>query len=223
MTNKTVIAAFMAVCVAAPAVAQEFTGGEIGLEYNLDIEDTNNDGASYNAGVEFAFGREYAIAVTAQNLDVTDSSSSTNLTLHGVYHLNPSATVGVFYSRDDDDVAGYGVEAGTVIGLGEIGGYFGQRSLGSEDVTIAGFESRTKVAEQITFFTDFDIVSDSNVGSSKGELGVSYTFDQGPEAFVQVGRTSQFGDGVLDDDQTYIGVGARITFGAARGTTFEGR
>lgn len=221
MIRFTATAAALAAVLASSSNAQEFSGGEIGLEYNLNASETSNNNASYNAGVEFAFGREYAIGVTAQNLDINDASS--NLTLHGIYHLNPKATVGLFYSRDEDEVQGYGIEGGTTLGRGEIGGYVGQRSLESEDVMIVGFESRTQVSDQITFFTDFDIVSDDRFGAATSELGMSYAFDQGPEAYVQVGRASVFGDDIENDSETYIGVGARITFGAKRGSTFESR
>ena len=223
MTMKPVIAAILVAAFASPAVAQEFSGGEIGLEYNINADDTSTDVSSYNAGVEFSFGREYAISVTAANLDIGDSDSATRLTLHGLYHLNPGSTVGLFYSADEDDVAGYGVQGGTVLGLGEIGGYIGQRSVADSNATIVGFESRTQVADQITFFTDFDIASFDEVTSTTSELGVSYLFEQGPEAYVQVGRQSLSGDDIEDQGDTYIGIGARISFGAKRGTTFESR
>jgi len=223
MSVKPILAAAMAVTMVCPAVAQEFSGGELGLEYNLDPSDSGNGDASYSAGVEFSFGREYAISVTAKNLDLNDSSSATNLTLHGLYHVNPGATVGLFYSRDDDDLEGYGIEGGTVVGLGEIGGYIGQRSFGGANATIIGFESRSKVADQIIFFTDFDIVTENSVGRSTSEIGVSYEFDQGPEAYFQVGRQAAFGDEDTNSSDTYVGIGARISFGAKRGTTFESR
>ncbi len=222
MAKKLAAPLLLCVICAAPVAAQEFTGGEIGVEYNAFTQDTDVSGTSYNAGVEFAFCREYAISVTAENFGFGGDSTTNNITLHGIYHMSSTASVGLFYSRDENEVDGYGIEGGTAVGAGEIGGYVGTKSFGNDNVFIFGLDSRTPINNEFTFFTDFDVVGDEDVAGSTSELGVSYLFDAGPEAFVQVGRASAFTD-IGSDSETYIGLGARISFGDKRGSTFETR
>jgi hypothetical protein len=222
MVVKSVASGLIALGLASPTIAQEFSGGELGVEFNAFADDTDVNGTSYSGGVEFSFGREYAIAVTAENFGFGGESTTNNVTLHGIYHLNQGASLGLFYSQNENNIEGYGFEGGTNFGGTDIGGYIGQKSFDGEDVVIAGLESRTPINSQITFFTDFDIVGDDDVAGSTSELGVSYLFDAGPEAYVQVGSASAFTD-FGSASEAYIGVGAKISFGAARGTTFDTR
>lgn len=222
MVVKSVVTALIALASVSPVIAQEFSGGEIGLEYNAFTNDSDINGASYSGGVEFSFGREYAIAITAENVGFGGDNTPNNVTLHGIYHMNQGASVGLFYSQNENDVEGYGLQGGTNFGGTDVGGYIGQKSFSGESVVVLGLESRTPYNEQITFFTDFDVVGDEDVAGSTSEVGVTYLFDAGPEAYVQVGRASAFTD-FGSDSETYIGVGAKISFGAARGTTFDTR
>ncbi len=222
MVVKSLASAFVALALVSPAMAQEFSGGELGIEFNAFASDTDVNGTSYSGGVEFSFGREYAIAVTAENFGFGGDTSTNNVTLHGIYHMNQRASLGLFYSQNENNVEGYGFEGGTSFAGTDIGGYIGQKSFEGEDVVIVGLESRTPINDQITFFTDFDIVGDDEIAGSTSELGVSYLFDAGPEAYVQVGSASAFTE-FGNESEAYIGVGAKISFGAARGTTFDTR
>jgi len=222
MLKSLPFAALGVLLSAIPAAAQEFTGGELSLEYNFDADNSGSNSTSYSGGVEFAFGREYAIGVSVAGVNLGDDDQASSMTLHGLYHLSSTATVGAFYSQGEDDASAFGVQGGTVFGSGEIGGYIGQRSFGDTDVIAFGLESRTPFMDQFVFFTDFDLVADNDAGVSTNELGVTYTFDQGPEAFVQVGQATAYANGSSVSDE-YIGFGARISFGAKRGTTFDAR
>jgi hypothetical protein len=207
--------------VASPAVAQQFTGGELGVEYNSLLDADDVDGTSYFAGAELSFNREFAVAVDVSNIEAVGENGN-DVTLHGIYHLNDNASMGLFYSRDNDDAAKIGIEGGIEFMGGDISAYVGQLQIDDETALVVGFSSDTPIYQNISVFTDFDIVGDDSLAISTNEIGVEYAFDQGPEVYAQFGRFNVEAGGV-SADQDYVGIGARIKFGAARGTTFEAR
>ena len=225
MSKNTMILAAALAVVSSGAMAQEFTGGELGVEYNTFIDGIDLDGTSYYAAVEIGIGQQFGFALDANQVDVGDSTSDARFTAHAIYHLGATSSVGLFYAQSpsaDVDNAGFGLEGGVAFMGGDVGGYIGSQEVGSEDVFILGLDSNTPVSENFIVFSDFDIVADNDVGASTSELGLIYEIDNGPELYAQVGRFTVRADGD-SASETYIGVGARITFGAARGTTFEGR
>lgn len=225
MSHKAAIAAAIIAAASTPAFAQQFTGGELGIEYNTFLDDTDIDGVSYNAAAEMAVTREFGLAFDVDKFDIGDSGSDPRLTLHGIYHLSGSASVGAFYAQSpgaDFDNASYGIEGGTAFMRGDIGGYIGMQEAGDGEVFIFGMSSKTPVGGSFSVFTDFDLVADDTLAASTNEVGVTYQMTNGPEFYGQVGQVSA-STGGASASETYIGLGARITFGAARGTTFEGR
>ena len=217
---KIILSAAAMIAAASPLMAQQFTGGELGFEYNQLLDDGDIDGTNYYAGAEMGFTRDVSVGVNIVNLDF--SGEDTRATLHGIYHLNEMSSVGLFVAGGDSDTKSYGIEGGMELFGGDIGGYIGQISNDDDEALIVGLSSNTPIGAGFTFFTDFDIVADDAVAVSTNEIGVEYTIAGGPDLFAQVGRIdldTTAGDGSTD----YIGVGARIEFGAARGTTFEGR
>lgn len=208
------------IAAASPVFAQEFTGGELGFEYNQLTDDGEIDGTNYYAGAEVAFSRDFSIGLNVANLDFV--GEDTRATLHGIYHLNDTSSVGLFVAGGDNDTTSVGVEGGMELFGGDIGGYIGQISLDDESALAIGLSSNTPIGANFTFFTDFDIVADEQVAVSTNEIGIEYNIAGGPDLFAQYGRIdldTTGGDGSTD----YFGVGARIEFGAERGTTFEAR
>lgn len=217
---KIILSTAALIAASTPVVAQQFTGGELGFEYNQLLDDGEVDGTNYYAGAEIGFTRDFSIGVNVANLDFT--GEDTRATLHGIYHLNDVSSVGLFVAGGDNDTRSYGIEGGMELFGGDIGGYIGQISLDDEDALAIGLSSNTPIGANFSFFTDFDIVADEAVAVSTNEIGFEYTIAGGPDLFAQYGRIdldTTAGDGSTD----YIGVGARIEFGAGRGTTFEGR
>jgi len=232
MLYKSLMAAVLGLAAGSVAQAQNIpgtdipiriSGAELGAEYNLDIDDRSETTMSFNAGFEIAIGREFAIALTAENLDISEDTTPTTMTLHGIHHLNPNATIGAFYSLSEDEVEGFGIEGGTNLGFADLNGYVGKRTDGTDNAAFLGLGTRSLITDNIRFYTELDIISDNDTHLANGELGVSYTFDEGPEAYVQIGQQGLLDDSFIKDGVTYFGVGARMTFGAQRGTTFETR
>lgn len=217
---RTFLSTAALIAVASPVFAQEFTGGELGFEYNQLLDDGEIDGTNYYAGAEVAFSRDFSVGVNAANLDFT--GEDTRATLHGIYHLNDAVSLGVFVAGGDNDTTSLGVEGGMELFGGDIGGYIGQISVEDEDAFTIGLSSNTPIGANFTFFTDFDIVADEQVAVSTNEIGIEYNIANGPDLYAQYGRINldtTTGDGSTD----FFGVGARIEFGAGRGTTFEAR
>lgn len=225
MFYKAAIAATVLTVAGTPAFAQEFTGGELGIEYNTFVDNFDIDGVSYNGAAEIAFTRDIGFGLDVDKFDIGEGGSDPRITLHGIYHLSETASVGAFYAQSpgvDIDNASYGIEGGTAFLGGDVGGYIGMQDVGDVDVVIFGLDSKTPITEKFSAFTDFDLVADTNVAVSTSELGISYQMQNGPEFYGQYGSLSAAtGGGSASTD--YIGIGARITFGATRGTTFEGR
>ncbi len=225
MFYKAAIAATVLSVVSTPLFAQEFVGGELGIEYNRSVDDGDVDGVSYNAAAEMGINRNIGFGLDVDKFDVSGGGSDPRLTLHGIYHVNERASVGAFYAQSpgvDLDNASFGIEGGMALWGGDVGAYLGQQQVGDEDVMIFGLSSKTPISGQFAAFTDFDLVGDSDVALSTSEIGVTYQMQNGPEFYGQYGRaTGTVGSASASAD--YFGLGARITFGAARGTTFEGR
>lgn len=209
------------VCSVSPLAAQQFTGGELGFEYNQSFEDSDVDGTSYFAGVEMAVNREFSIGLDLADIDGADVS--TQATLHGMYHLNDQSTVGAFYTYKDEDASLFGIEGGIEIWGGDISGHIGRLSVDDETAFVFGLDSRNPISDSsFSLFSDFDLVSDDEVAISTNELGVEYNFPAGADVYALYGQASAFADGGSDSTD-YFGVGARIRFGAERGTTFSAR
>jgi len=175
------------IALATPAVAQEFTGGELGFEYNQLTDNGDLDGANYYAGLEIAFNRQFSVGVNLSQLDFV--IEQTSATVHGIYHLNDITSLGAFYAAGENDLRTIGVEGGIEILGGDVGAYLGQLSDGSDDAFVFGLDSNTPLGgSDFSLFTDFYLVGDSDLAVSTSEIGVSYTISGGPDLFVQVGQ-----------------------------------
>ncbi|MBB5723871.1 hypothetical protein FHS72_003516 [Loktanella ponticola] len=217
---KILLSSAALILSAAPLYAQQFTGGELGFEYNQFVDDDSINGTNYHLGAEMAFNRSFSIAANVQNLDF--EGDDTSATLHGIYHLNETSSLGVFVAGNGDEQTSFGFEGGTELWKGDIGGYIGQVDVDGETAVIFGLSSNTPIGANFSVFSDLDFVADDDVAVSTQELGVEYNITGGADIFAQVGQAEVFTD-FGSDAETYVGIGARIQFGAARGTTFEAR
>ena len=222
-----VFKAFLAVALATAssgAMAQGFTGGSLGIEYNSPTDGSDFGGTTYSGGAEFAVTRDISLGFTAADykFDNSDTDGS-NLTLHGAYHLNDLATVGLFVAQDRVDGENstiYGLEAGSEFTSGTVNGYFGRDTDSSSN--LFGVGGTYDIQPAIGVQGAFDVLSGGDTDVSQITLGGTYRLASGPEFFAQVGNVNA--DSTQgSDNQSFIGLGARITFGAERGTTFGQR
>lgn len=151
--------------------------------------------------------------------------NGTSLTLHGIYHLSDSASAGVFVGADSANGTGnpvYGIEAGSEILEGHVEGYVGL--LDSDNAaTLFGISGEYDVINGFAAIGSFDLSSsDDGDGVNRFAIGTEYTMVNGPLFFAEVGQTNLDTSGV-SSSATFIGVGAKVAFGAGRGTTFGPR
>ena len=224
MFNKAAIAVTLLV-VASPLSAQGITGGTLGVEVDAQSDLSDLGGTTYFGGLEYAINRDFAIAADVSTYSFDSlADDATSATVHGIYHLSDSASVGLFYGQDWTNGSSanvYGLEGGTEFMGGTVEGFVGMVD-GETDATIFGVDGNYDWNDAISFtgsaaFGDYE---DGN--SSLFSIGASYTIANGPDLYAEIGSASAESGGISDSD-TFIGVGARINFGAARGTTFDQR
>ena len=229
MTHKAALAAAVLMAVGGPALAQGVTGGQLSIEYNAPTDGSDFGGTTYSGGLEYAITRQISVGVDATGFNPTNLSiEGTNVTLHGTYHLSDTASAGLFYGRDslegaDDTATVYGIEGGTELMGGEVAGYLGKSDEDDGGATLFGVSGSYDLTPEIALIGGFDLLSlDSDVSVSRTTIGAEYRMLNGPQLYAHIGQVGAE-VGTLAGDQTFIGVGARVAFGAARGTTFDGR
>lgn len=223
--NKAAIA--VTLMVAASPISAQVTGGSIGVEYSTPTDGTDLGGTTYSGAIEYTIGRNFAVSadLSGYRLDniSTDASSAT---LHGIYHLSETASVGAFYGRDQLDGGDardlYGIEGGTEFAGGVVEGYIGQLDGAANDVTLLGVDGQYGISNGFSVIGNAGFAFSDAGDISRFSLGAEYELSGGPQFYAELGSVSVESGGV-SADQTFIGVGARVAFGAQRGTTFGSR
>lgn len=226
MIYKAAFAATVLVAASSSATAQGITGGELGIEYNAPTNGSDFGGTTYSGGVEYGFMQTFSLSANAagykpDNIDTTAS----NITLHGTYHLSSAASVGGFYAHDsvdDGDVDLLGIEGGTEFMGGDVGGYLGRTVSEDENGTIFGVDASYALRDGFGLIGNADLLTVDGDTLSQISVGAEYQMDVGPQFYAQVGRISGDVDG-QSDGVGFFTVGAKVAFGASRGTTFTNR
>lgn len=230
MSHYAALAAAVFAVAASPIMAQGFSGGEVGIEYNAPTDGSDFGGTTYTAGLEYGFARQFSVALNLSGYKLENvSTTAANATLHGTYHLNDTASVGVFSAADSmDDATGatktntiFGVEGGTEFMGGDVGGYVG-RLKDDDTYTMLGIDGEYAFARGFSAIGGFDVMTNDNATNSQFSVGAQYAMERGPQFYVKVGTTSEEAPG-YSDSSTFVGVGASVSFGASRGTTFGTR
>ena len=222
LTNTAVVLA----AVASPVVAQGITGGSLGIEWGAPTDLETLGSTTYRSAVEYSFNHNMGISADLSGYSFNSTEDNgTSLTLHGIYHLSDSASAGVFVGADSANGTGnpvYGIEAGSEILEGHVEGYVGL--LDSDNAaTLFGISGEYDVINGFAAIGSFDLSSsDDGDGVNRFAIGTEYTMVNGPSFFAEVGQTNLDTSGV-SSSATFIGVGAKVAFGAGRGTTFGPR
>lgn len=225
MFTKSALAA--ALCVAAFPLAAQVTGGSLGIEYSAPTSGGDLGGTTYSGAIEYSFMRDFAVSLDLSGYRLDNiSTDASSATLHGVYHLNEQASVGAFFGADSFDGADsqnlYGLEAGAEFGTAEIEGYVGLLEGDSDDATLFGLDGKYAFANGVSAIGSAGIASSDDVDVTRISIGAEYAITGGPEFFAEIGNVSAEAAGI-EADETFIGIGARVAFGAKRGTTFGER
>lgn len=227
MSKNTLLTAAVLAAIGSGAMAQGITGGSIGVEVTQPTDFEEFVGTNYFGAIEYGINRQFAVSadVSSYRFDSLDQDA-TSATLHGVYHLSDTASVGVFYGQDKVDEGGsiniYGLEGGTEFMGGQVEGYVGMAD-NSADTLILGADGTYNYNEAIAFKGGLAYQDSGDDGSdTMVSLGAEYTISGGPSLYAEVGNVNSE-RGAIDSSDAFIGLGARINFGAARGTTFGQR
>lgn len=227
MLYKTAIAVTAMVAVGTMASAQEITGGSLGIEYSAPT-DLNNFGQTvYFGSLEYGINRNMSVAADISGYNFEGLSTDTNsFTLHGIYHMSDSASVGAFFGQDRANSSTadiYGIEGGTEISGGTVEGYLGKIDGPGADATIFGADGSYALQNGFSIIGGLNHAEiDGGLSAGRVSAGAAYDMAGGPQFYAEVGRMNG-DDGVTSQSETYIGIGARVSFGAARGTTFGRR
>lgn len=227
MSRNTFITAAVLAVIGSGAMAQGITGGTIGVEVTQPTDFNDFVGTNYYGAIEYGISRQFAVSldVSSYRFDSLDQDA-TSATLHGIYHLSDSASVGLFYGQDkidgEDAADLYGIEGGTEFMGGRVEGYVGRSDDGDVEAILFGADGSYSFNESISFKGGAAFLSVEDLDVSSITAGAEYTIAGGPSLYAELGNVN-LDDGISSESETFIGIGARINFGAARGTTFGQR
>lgn len=219
-----------AACVAAlfshAATAGEITGGSIGLDYNTLMNDDNGrlDKKTVAGSVEYGFDQNFSLQGDLAYAKVrSEDGDGYEATVHGIYHANENASFGVFAGRSDSNELGLGLnytglEAGLEMGAIESDVYIASGTQQDVNGTLMGLGATYNASEAASVGMSYDRAELLSLDASRVQL-------EGEYRMGQYALTAQVGHAKLDDiySDNYIGVGAKMTFGAKRGATFDRR
>ncbi|WP_386681642.1 hypothetical protein [Loktanella sp. R86503] len=223
MINRAVPVAILLAALPFSASAQGVTGGDLGIEYNAPLDGSDFGGTTYSGGLEYGFMRTFSMSVNAAAYKPDNiSTTATNVTLHGTYQLSSIASVGGFYGYDSIEDEGahlFGIEGGTEFMGGDVGGYIGRVE---DEGTMLGFDGSYDLRSGFSVIGNVDLIDIDDARLAQASIGAEYQMAAGPQFYTQIGRIS----GNFDGDSDAVGfftIGAKVAFGAARGTTFDNR
>ncbi len=219
MKISSIVFASAFAAVPTLTLAQGFVGAEISGSMLAYSSDTDMGETNYNGGLEFGIvpGISVAADFAYHGFRGLDGNSST-LTVHGLYDLSPTATVGLFYGqdrRDGGDSDLYGIEGATTLSGISVDGYLGRYEGDLGEGTLLGVNGAFAFTDAISATASAGIVN-ADENWKRLSIGGEYQFGNGPTVFAEVGKF----DGDVDGEN-FISIGARIELG--QGTTFGPR
>ena len=227
MRHHFLAAAILAVA-ASTAQAQSFgfTGGEISAEALAYSDGGDIGSTAYSGALEFGITRQFSVAVDLgfYGLQTLDLQADT-ATVHGIYQFSDTVSLGVFYGQDrqdDNEATVIGLEGGTEFAGVAVEGYFAQLDGTGDNATLIGVSGEYGFSDSITALGSFHIADLGDASSNRLAVGGQYTIASGPDLWAEIG-TLKVDDGATASNDTFISIGARIEFGAERGTTFGRR
>jgi hypothetical protein len=236
MIYKTILASALALAAGTSGASAQNFSGNLGFNYAHPTDSEDLSVSEYFGGLEYAINRNFAIALDLSSYDIEDTDETiVSSTWHLIYHVNETASVGLFAGADviaDDTEYGVvgqslsfaGFEAGSEFGDAEAEAYFGFSTTdgADEDFTMFGASGEYAIASGFSATGAADFINSDSYDQSKISVGVEYEISGGPEVYGKIGRRASDDDGD-EGDSNFIEIGASVSFGANRGTTFNGR
>lgn len=227
MNIKTISSATALWAVASAAGAQGFAGGELAIETYGFAEAGDLGYTAYSGALEFEAGAGFAIALdlTAYGFNGFGGDGS-NATLHGIYGMGGGTALGLFYGRDGFDGADaevFGIEGMTAFRGAEVEGWIGHEDGAGRTLTLAGLSGGYALTPTISATAGLGYADAEDDGYAiQATLGGAYRMPDGPSLYAELGRI-ETDDASFRDDETYLGIGAKIGFGPFGGTRFGPR
>ena len=176
--------------------------------------------------IEFGFTRSFAVQadLAHQSTGETDLDS-TNIGLHGIYHLDEITSLGAFVVRENTDIGDIdylGVEAGYDAGIMDFEGYLALADIESEDGTLVGLSGRYEFANMVGLTLGYHRADVDVLDLSRTSVKLDADVSANMNLFVEagVGEISAVG---FSERDAFMGIGGTYRFGAQRGATFEQR
>ena len=221
MLIKTILTAVSLTALLTSAMAQGFSGGELTIDAYGFSDGGDSTVVNYSAALEYSINRNVSIAGDVSIYDLSILSDDvTNFTLHGIFHVNDQTSIGGFYGVDSlsgNGSAFGGFEAGYETGALGVEGYIAIYD-NDDDTSVFGLSGEYEISDTISATANIGLGDIGNVDYTRISAGAEYSFAQGPSVYAELGNVTGGGT-----DSGYIGLGANIEFGAARGTTFDRR
>lgn len=219
--------AIAAMGLAHGALAVEVTGGTAEIGYSTFTSNSNVSRTFGAGGLEVGFTRAFSLqfdlAFYGFNA-VNDTGRSA--TIHSIYHVNDTTSLGFFIGNDDVsgiDANFYGIEGGFELETLDAELYLASGDDNGISGSLMGVSLKHDLGNSFGLTGQLDH-ADFNGGIDFTRFSVGVSYDLSPTAVLygEVGSLSASALG-LSGSESFIGIGARINFGADRGVTFKRR
>lgn len=225
--KHTILIALGVMALAQNAHAVEVTGGTAEIGYSTFFDDTTFSTTKFTGGMEVGFTRAFSLQfdLGIYGLNALNDTGR-NVTLHAVYHVNETSSLGAFIGNDDisgADVTFYGVEGGFEFTGVDAELYLATGNESGFSGTITGLNLHHGFDSGFGLTGNIDRASfDGGLDVTRYSIGVDYDLSPTSVLYGEIGSMNASALGV-SGSESFIGVGARINFGAARGVTFKRR
>lgn len=226
-TRAALAAAVVLLCAPA-AMAQQVTGGSLTLSHSAFTEDTDVSKTTLHGSVELGLSRDFALQFDLGANRLNDArETTTNVVVHGIYHLNQNTSAGLFAGMDrgaGESLNFIGFEFGHLAGKTGFEAYAARGEEQGVSGTILGLSTRYAATEQLGVGVSLDQFDVGVGNATRYSVNGDYDIVSNVKVFGEIGvlRGSVPLAGV-SGSESYVKVGGKVTFGAKRGTTFGQR
>ena len=226
MRLTLLLAAVLAPVFAVPAAAQ-VSGGQVNLSYSALTNDGDFNRTSLESAVEYSLSQNFSVQgdLAFHSFGFSNDDIAT-LTLHGIYHVDDSISLGAFVSvdrADGDNITILGIEGGRDFGQFDVEGYLGGFRESGDNGTLIGAKARYAYTNEIGFGGVLDHGNLSG-GDDLTRFGINadYRFAGGSVVSAEIGQI-HVGTPVGSGSEAYAKIGFGFEFGNKRGATFDNR
>ncbi len=225
--KHTILMAVAAMGLAHGALAVEVTGGTVEIGYSSLNGGSNLSRTLAAGGIEVGFTRAFALQfdLSVYGLDALNDTGRT-AALHAVYHVNDATSLGFF--AGNEDISGFdanfvGIEGGFEFNSLDLEVYLASEDDNGTNGSLFGMNLHHDFGNNFGITGKIDRINLSGgVDLTSYSVGVDYNLGENSVLYGEIGSLNANALG-LSGSESFVGIGARINFGAARGVTFRRR